>query len=152
MTQPRKSIAELLRERMAAKAEANPSEPLAPIVEPEPTPEPAQPIKITIVAAQMPDPTARRNHDEFSQALNTRHSLDAAERRNAAARAHAEIPPNEFCGARTRAGTPCKSRALYRSGRCKNHGGLSTGPKTPEGKARVAMNGSAPKKAKSMAG
>jgi len=33
------------------------------------------------------------------------------------------------CGARTRAGTPCKRRDLYRSGRCKLHGGLSTGPR-----------------------
>jgi hypothetical protein len=33
------------------------------------------------------------------------------------------------CGAKTRAGTPCKRRDLYRSGRCRLHGGLSTGPK-----------------------
>lgn len=33
------------------------------------------------------------------------------------------------CGAKTRAGTPCKRRDLYNSGRCKLHGGLSTGPK-----------------------
>lgn len=33
------------------------------------------------------------------------------------------------CGARTRAGTPCKRRDLYKSGRCRLHGGLSTGPK-----------------------
>ncbi|MDP3845941.1 MAG: HGGxSTG domain-containing protein [Pseudomonas sp.] len=33
------------------------------------------------------------------------------------------------CGAKTRAGTPCKRRDLYKSGRCKLHGGLSTGPK-----------------------
>lgn len=33
------------------------------------------------------------------------------------------------CGARTRAGTPCKRRDLYASGRCRLHGGLSTGPK-----------------------
>ncbi|MDL2317076.1 hypothetical protein LJC59_08400, partial [Desulfovibrio sp. OttesenSCG-928-A18] len=32
------------------------------------------------------------------------------------------------CGARTRKGTPCKLKDLYRSGRCKFHGGLSTGP------------------------
>ncbi|WP_369821000.1 HGGxSTG domain-containing protein [Novosphingobium sp. CCH12-A3] len=52
--------------------------------------------------------------------------------------------PAEFqrliCGARTRTGTPCKRRDLYRSGRCKLHGGLSTGPKTLEGKARSATN------------
>ena len=46
-----------------------------------------------------------------------------------------------ICGAKTRAGTPCKRRDLYRSGRCKLHGGLSTGPRTTEGKSRSAMNG-----------
>jgi hypothetical protein len=46
----------------------------------------------------------------------------------------------EFCGARTRAGTPCKMKAIYENGRCKLHGGLSTGPTTPEGKARVTKN------------
>lgn len=42
--------------------------------------------------------------------------------------------PREFdelrCGAKTRAGTPCKRRDLYASGRCRLHGGLSTGPKS----------------------
>ncbi|WP_369681150.1 HGGxSTG domain-containing protein [Pseudomonas veronii] len=41
--------------------------------------------------------------------------------------------PPEFhvlrCGAKTRAGTSCKRRDLYASGRCRLHGGLSTGPK-----------------------
>jgi hypothetical protein len=45
------------------------------------------------------------------------------------------------CGAKTRAGTPCKRKDLYRSGRCKLHGGLSTGPTTDEGKRKAAMNG-----------
>jgi len=44
----------------------------------------------------------------------------------------------QTCGARTRAGHPCKSRVIYASGRCKNHGGKSTGPRTAEGKARIA--------------
>lgn len=44
------------------------------------------------------------------------------------------------CGAKTRAGTPCKRRDLYRSGRCPMHGGLSTGPRTVEGKARSRWN------------
>lgn len=38
------------------------------------------------------------------------------------------------CEARTRKGTPCKAQAM-RNGRCRNHGGMSTGPRTPEGKA-----------------
>jgi hypothetical protein len=50
------------------------------------------------------------------------------------------------CGARTRAGHPCKQIVLYRSGRCKFHGGLSTGPTSPEGKKRSALNGRIPKK------
>ncbi len=41
------------------------------------------------------------------------------------------------CGAKTRAGTPCRCRAMY-NGRCKFNGGASTGPRSPEGKARVA--------------
>ena len=45
------------------------------------------------------------------------------------------------CGARTRAGTPCKRKDLYGSGRCKLHGGLSTGPRTKRGKRRSAKNG-----------
>jgi hypothetical protein len=50
------------------------------------------------------------------------------------------------CGARTRAGTPCKRRDVYLSGRCRLHGGLSTGPKTVEGKARSARNGACVKR------
>lgn len=46
------------------------------------------------------------------------------------------------CGAKTRAGTPCKLKGLFRSGRCKLHGGLSTGPRTEAGKKRSARNGS----------
>jgi|GEM_PF-2401939 len=38
-----------------------------------------------------------------------------------------------LCGAKTRAGTPCK-RYARANGRCKLHGGLSTGPKTTKGK------------------
>ena len=45
----------------------------------------------------------------------------------------------EKCGARTRHGTPCQCKALP-NGRCKLHGGKSTGPKTPEGKRRSAAN------------
>ncbi|WP_415188095.1 HGGxSTG domain-containing protein [Rhodomicrobium sp.] len=37
-----------------------------------------------------------------------------------------------LCGARTRAGTPCRRPKLPGRSRCRNHGGLSTGPKSPE--------------------
>lgn len=52
------------------------------------------------------------------------------------------------CGATTRTGTPCKRRDLYRSGRCKLHGGLSTGPRTVKGKRRSARNGKCATKGK----
>jgi hypothetical protein len=41
------------------------------------------------------------------------------------------------CGANTKNGTPCQAQALA-NGRCPHHGGLSTGPITPEGKAKRA--------------
>jgi hypothetical protein len=50
------------------------------------------------------------------------------------------------CGARTRRGTACKQQSLYACGRCRLHGGLSTGPRTPEGKSRAAINGRLPKR------
>lgn len=50
-------------------------------------------------------------------------------------------PPGDFrkaarCGARTRRGTPCQCPAMA-NGRCRLHGGLSTGPRTAEGIARI---------------
>ncbi len=40
------------------------------------------------------------------------------------------------CGAKNRRGTPCGGAAM-RNGRCRMHGGLSTGAKTPEGIERI---------------
>ena len=45
---------------------------------------------------------------------------------------------NQRCGARTRKGTPCKAKALPGKTRCKFHGGMSTGPKTAEGRQKIA--------------
>jgi hypothetical protein len=42
------------------------------------------------------------------------------------------------CGARTRAGCPCRAPAIRGKLRCRMHGGHSTGPRTQEGRARVA--------------
>jgi transcriptional regulator with XRE-family HTH domain len=42
------------------------------------------------------------------------------------------------CGAITRKGSPCKAKAVSSRHRCKIHGGLSTGPKTPEGRSKVS--------------
>jgi hypothetical protein len=41
------------------------------------------------------------------------------------------------CDPKTRAGSPCKRIALQ-NGKCRNHGGMSTGPKTEAGRTRIA--------------
>ena len=43
------------------------------------------------------------------------------------------------CRAKTRLGRPCRRKGLA-NGRCRNHGGMSTGPKSPEGKLRALAN------------
>jgi hypothetical protein len=50
-------------------------------------------------------------------------------------------PPGDFskaprCGAKNRRGTPCQAPAM-KNGRCRLHGGKSTGPRTPEGLERM---------------
>jgi hypothetical protein len=43
------------------------------------------------------------------------------------------------CGAYAHTtGNPCRAPAME-NGRCKLHGGLSTGPKTPEGRRRISV-------------
>jgi hypothetical protein len=45
------------------------------------------------------------------------------------------------CGARRRRdGQPCEALSVPGKRRCKWHGGCSTGPRTPEGKARALAN------------
>ena|GEM_PF-2388226 len=43
-----------------------------------------------------------------------------------------------LCGAKTRSGRPCAKYQMSGKRRCRLHGGLSTGPKTAEGRARIA--------------
>ena len=42
------------------------------------------------------------------------------------------------CLAKTRGGSPCQKAAIAGKGRCRLHGGASTGPRTVEGRARIA--------------
>jgi len=55
-----------------------------------------------------------------------------------------EFPPEcegMTCGAKAKStGEPCKSEQLYRNGRCKFHGGRSTGPKSLAGKLAALEN------------
>jgi hypothetical protein len=46
----------------------------------------------------------------------------------------------DICNATTRKGLKCKRRAVVDNAKCPNHGGLSTGPKTEEGKRRVTLS------------
>jgi hypothetical protein len=75
-------------------------------------------------------------------------ALDTLDAPNAHARRRASWGPTpatvqaardrRLCMARTRKGFPCVRRVVPGKCRCPNHGGLSTGPKTAEGKARIA--------------
>ena len=75
-------------------------------------------------------------------------SAVAAQQRAAAHLGELDAPPIDFtpftdliCGARgKRTGRPCPQKGLFSNGRCRWHGGLSTGPRTPEGKARSMLN------------
>jgi hypothetical protein len=46
-----------------------------------------------------------------------------------------DVTAAQRCGAKTRRGTPCQGPAMP-NGRCRMHGGPSTGPRTPEGLER----------------
>ncbi|MFZ4257385.1 HGGxSTG domain-containing protein [Raoultella terrigena] len=94
----------------------------------------------------------RRQRDELHQ-----RQLEDSERSKELIRAYYSIPsrdrpqtaPQRYewqpypehlrcipCGASTRAGTPCKITVIFRNGRCKFHGGRSTGAKTRAGQKR----------------
>ena len=47
--------------------------------------------------------------------------------------------PGKRCLAKTRRGTECQRPAITTSGRCRLHGGRSTGPRTEEGRARILV-------------
>lgn len=47
-------------------------------------------------------------------------------------------PAKRTCGAKTRSGQPCRKWAM-KNGKCRTHGGASTGATTPEGKIKSRM-------------
>lgn len=56
---------------------------------------------------------------------------------------HGRLPPQvrvKCGGRRRRDGAPCEAPSVPGKRRCKWHGGCSTGPRTLEGKAKVAKN------------
>ena len=73
-------------------------------------------------------------------AREARHKLLALKRhKDAQERARERELRGQPCGAKTRTGRPCQAKGLGRGRRCRYHGGLSTGPRTPEGRARIAV-------------
>ena len=46
--------------------------------------------------------------------------------------------PGQRCDAKTRKGTACQKPPIKGKRRCRLHGGLSSGPKSAEGKSRIA--------------
>jgi len=92
------------------------------------TDRPLQRRKRTLLAAEAR--RAARQQDQASQTPEAK--LKALIRRQ-----QPQEPVRRTCGARTRRGTPCRALGLA-NGRCRNHGGLSTGPRTAEGKAKAA--------------
>ena len=46
--------------------------------------------------------------------------------------------PGKRCLAKTRKGTPCQRPAFKHNGKCRLHGGLSTGAKTADGLKRIS--------------
>lgn len=70
---------------------------------------------------------ARQAAQEAAAALKTR-----------SARPYEPPPGKPLCGAKKRNGEPCRGIGKGKGGRCKWHGGKSTGPRTPEGRAKIA--------------
>ena len=80
----------------------------------------------------------RKYIEGVSQRKRRRAAREARVADHAQDRARQREDRSAPCGAKTRAGHSCKRKGHGRGGRCPNHGGLSTGPKTPEGHQRIA--------------
>ena len=85
--------------------------------------------------------TDRNGNEEFMNSVPEGVSILAGKKAFTGRRGDPMKAPR--CGAKTRQGNPCR-RAAERNpwtnklSRCRLHGGLSSGPKTPQGKARIA--------------
>ena len=69
--------------------------------------------------------------------IETGHSMATGQARGTGSQNPSSLA---LCGARTRQGGECRHVAMA-NGRCRFHGGLSTGAKTPAGLARVRTVG-----------
>ena len=86
--------------------------------------------------------TTRRNgNEEFMNSVPESVSVPAGKKVFTGRRGDPMKAPR--CGAKTRQGNPCRRAAELnpwtgKRSRCRLHGGLSSGPRTSEGKARIA--------------
>ena len=93
---------------------------------------------MNIEADQLPPDLARRLATAKAQGRGYTLAFDAFTgwRLTLAAPAKRQRPR---CAAKCRDGSPCQARALTGRRRCRMHGGLSTGPRSAEGRARIAQ-------------
>ena len=78
----------------------------------------------------------RQLQDAFGETQLVQQTCERA--RQAEERAKRREERNQPCSARTRAGHPCRRKGQGEGGRCANHGGASTGPKTQAGRQRIS--------------
>ncbi len=57
---------------------------------------------------------------------------------HAAVMGSAKTPTKPLCCAKTRTGLPCKAPGNGRGGRCRRHGGASSGPTSPTGRQKAS--------------
>lgn len=86
-------------------------------------------------AAGLPDDERRKLHRAYAQ--RKRSAIEAGRLYIPSRPAYLH---NLTCGARSLSGEPCRMTALFENGRCIWHGGKSTGPRSPEGRAKALEN------------
>jgi transcriptional regulator with XRE-family HTH domain len=97
-----------------------------------PEPEPEREPQSSVDILTRPGTLWPRRQPKLVRRLNVALEVEPSQRTQSS---HWRVVHGVECGARTRKGLPCK-RPAYPNGRCRNHGGLSTGARTAEGKAR----------------
>ena len=83
-------------------------------------------------------PTPKRTRTAWGLTESDTKRLDEELARMAKAQAQRQAAIRMKCKAQSRKGTPCRALSEPGKRRCKLHGGLSTGPKTFEGRASIS--------------
>lgn len=96
----------------------------------------AQLVQLAALEAQILAQETRRREGEL-QRQAAREARQQLRRRSEREVHHAQPEPTR-CGALTRRGAACRHAVEPGRARCKFHGGLSTGARTPEGRTRIS--------------